>query len=144
MARARLLLRADERYELVRLFSNYTSQRLIEMVNGEESIIPEKLYDYLPYIESQIQVALFKALDEYNKGTERSKRKRPQYFKRYVDEVSKNHITKTVMNMNAAISRHEGRASVRPSKSDKQLYETLQLTAEGHDLLELKLEELEK
>lgn len=144
MARARLLLRADERYELVELFYFYPSTRLLEMLNDDSEIIPEKLHDYIPYIESQLQVALFKALDEYNKGTERSKKRRPQYFKRFVDEVSKNHISNEVMKMNACIKRVEKGSSLKPTKADKALYKKLQLVKEGQDILELKLEELER
>lgn len=144
MARARLLLRADERYELVLLFKDYPTQRLIEMMNEPDSIIPETLFDYIPYIEGQLQVALFRALDEYNKGTERSKKRRPEYFKRFVDEVSKNHIEQTCMEMNASINRVEGSSSVGPTKANKELYDRLQLVKEGHDLLQLKLKEIER
>lgn len=144
MARARLLLRADERYELVLLYQNYPTQRLVELLNDTESVIPEQLYDYLPYIEGQLQVALFKALDDYNKGTERSKKRRPEYFKRFVDEVSKNHIEQTCMRMNAAINRVEGKGSVGPTKANRELYDTLLQVKEGHDLLQLKLKELER
>ena len=138
------ILRTDEKYALAALFYNYPSTRLWEMINDESEPIPEHLHDYLPYIESQLQVALFKALDEYNKGTERSKKRRPQYFKRFVDEVSKNHIKKVVMQMSASITRTEGRNSSNPTKADTQLYKKLQLIKKGQNPLEAILSELER
>lgn len=141
MARAKILLTIDERYELVQLFSTYPQLRLTHYI--EEDIVPEKLYPYLPYIESQIHVALIRSIDEYNKGAERSRRTRPRNFKRFADKVCDNYIEKVIMKMNASISRVEGNASRKPLREDKELYKTLTAIRNGEDLLVKRLDEIE-
>ena len=142
MARAKILLRDDERDELIRLFTTYPQQRIMELLLEEESIIPEKLHDYLPYIEGQIHVALIRSIDEYNKSAEKSKSTRPRNFKRYADAASENQVKRTVQKMSAAIARVEGNASRNPLKADKELYEELQLVAQGYALLQSRLDEI--
>lgn len=143
MAKVRVLLTPDEKYELVMLFYEYPNQRLVELLQEEESYIEDRHLPYIAYLESVLHTSLLKAADNYNKGSEYSKNKRPLYFKKSLDKISKNDLASATLKINAALSRMNGSASRKPLKSDKALYKKLQLIKEGKDLLELKLEEIE-
>lgn len=139
MAKARMLLSAQERYALLLQFSSYPYHRLTELI--DMGVLQEPLFPYFPYIEGQLLVALMKGLDDYNKGTERTKRKRPEYFKHYVDEVSLNHINQTVLEINAALSRMDGKSSRKPLESDKRLYALLKQVEAGQNLYDIAIDE---
>lgn len=134
MPKAKLFLRDDERQELALLFYRYPTQRLYELI--EDKVVPDDMLPYIPYIEGQINVTLMRALAEYDKNNERSKRKRPLYFKKYLDKASESHIATVVLQMRAAIARVEGRASRSALKADKELYANLESIAQGNDLLD--------
>lgn len=138
MPKAKLFLRNDERQDLALLFYQYPTKRLYELI--EADVVPADLLPYIPYVEGQINVTLMRALEEYDKNNERSKRKRPLYFKKYLDKASEAHITAVVLQMRAAIARVEGKASRSALKADKELYANLEAIAEGHDLLDNLLE----
>lgn len=142
MTRTRTLLSLAEKEELILWFYDYPTKRLVELIYDEESLIEDWHTDYLPYLESQLYVALFRAVDTYNKGTEFSRSRRPRYFKSFVDKISKEHIKDVVIEMNAAFSRVEGTASRMPLKEDKELYDKLKRLHDGQSLLNQKKEEI--
>lgn len=143
MARVREYLEVSEQIELARMFYHYPAEKLVEYVQDEDSYIEEKHMDYLPYLESVLYSSLYKAIDNYNKGSEYSLRRRPAYFKSYLDKTMKEDIKEETLNINAAISRVEGTASRKPLKSDKEFYKLLQDIKDGKTLLEMKLKEAE-
>lgn len=141
MPKAKLFLRFDEKYALSALFYDYPVKRLFELMDS--GVIPENMTRYTPYLESQLFVALTKSLDEYDKNSERHRRKRALYFKKFADKVSESHMETTVMNIRAAIARVEGTSSRTPLRADKELYALLKVIEKGEHPLDTILSEFE-
>lgn len=144
MSRVKRLLSTEERYELMLLFHDYPSRRLIELIQEEDSVIEDWHLEYVSYLEGELYSALLKSIDEYSKGSEFSLKRRPVYFERLANRITKEHIKDVTLRMNAAFSRVEGRASRRPLKADVKLYEQLNGIKEGQSLLDQALDKLDK
>lgn len=143
MPRAKQYLNPEEKHDLLVLFKNYPSQRLEKMIEKGD-IIKDRHLEYKDYLEREMLASMYRAVELYDKNNERSKAKRPLFFKRLADNVTEKDMKEVTLKINAAIARVEGTASRKPLKADKEFYALLQRIKNGHDILEDIFVELEK